>query len=234
MVYGRTLERTLASDVSLVRAQYGCGWQDGGCAVVARAVRRIVGGTVWAIVSFGCERGRNVWCPRHVLVKTPDDQGFLDAEGFTTEAAMRFRWARDLRADGLPEAISLLPWKLTTRKGLLTSFYAPAPACEHHTDPKVDDVVFANRIERRLRHALPHLLDPLEAEVLRSIRTGLPIPASKDARGPVEVRHRLEKLGLSTIHCGSPTITTKGETALELYYPRRTPCRKLSETCSLP
>ena len=72
-------------------------WDEGGCWVLAHAIKKEFGGELYAIV-FGDD------IAQHVVVKFKD-LGYLDGDGFQTEDKLSLRWFKNFKS--APELIPL-------------------------------------------------------------------------------------------------------------------------------
>jgi len=144
--YGRALKTALWANVCVVEiSEYQCGWMDGGCFVAARAVSRLVNGTLWAITTT--ENGDTAI--DHVVVRTADGAGFLDGEGFASPRGMLQRWKKLLGVHRPRAEVKLV------EMGPLydTGDNVLVPDLERASEVRCD-VQLAEELERRLRAAM--------------------------------------------------------------------------------
>lgn len=194
--YGQALKRALWDNVTVVlhAPTLRCGWMDGGCFVAAHAVARIVDGELWGLIGPG-------GMVDHVVVRTPDGSGVLDADGFATARTMLHRWRKIMKMDMSLLKLEAPPWQDRDI------------ACQ---------VKLADELERRLRAELPSSypredglagaarrpnpprIDPgtMTADELRGMLRALYMPVG-GARAALEARLR-HALAVRARFSGSP------------------------------
>ncbi len=92
VVLGRAVRRALWTDEALALLPVGCGWNDGGCLLLADALCVLLGGDARLIaVVSGVDR-----VAQHYVVRLPPRHGpgwYLDADGAALYATLLRRWS---------------------------------------------------------------------------------------------------------------------------------------------
>jgi len=122
-------------------------WTNGGCFVAARAIACLVRGELWAIAGTpplwslppGHPGGPQLV---HTVCQTPDGEGFLDADGFSSLEQLLSRW-RELGYTDV--SCSVLDWRLGPARASVNSNNAL-----HGVFPR-KELRLAGELEARLR-----------------------------------------------------------------------------------
>lgn len=178
--YGQALKRALWDNVTVVlhAPTLRCGWMDGGCFIAAHAVGRIVDGELWGILS----KSYAMQQIEHVVVRTPDGAGFLDADGFASEQTLLRRWKKMMSHRRDLPSVSLVKLE--------------QPGAPPWGDANVScQVHLADELERRLRDELPKSYPGRAPRRVRTLpRVGMMLDnAEAFARGERARRARLDQ-----------------------------------------
>lgn len=92
-----TFESRADDEIYRILEPLKCGPFDGGCMVYARALQKIYGGELYALVGRDATHPESEPVVQHAVVKVGDK--FLDAEGVSSEDELRNRWQRDELVD---------------------------------------------------------------------------------------------------------------------------------------